>query len=92
MHELDDFFGSPAANRISTSTWPVCGTSSLGLKTHAFPQSSAGNIFHVGMAIGKLNGQMSPATPMGRRYDIAHLFRSSDGTVRPNSWRPSVAA
>jgi hypothetical protein len=46
--------GSPASSRISTSSVPVCGTSSAGLKTHAFPQTSAGNIFHVGMASGKL--------------------------------------
>src|SRR5918997_1566030 len=54
--------GSPASSRISTSIVPVCGTSSAGLKTHAFPQTSAGNIFHVGIAIGKLNGVMIPAT------------------------------
>jgi len=52
---------------ISTSTCPVCGTSSAGLNTHAFPQTSAGNIFHVGMASGKLNGVMIPQTPIGRR-------------------------
>jgi hypothetical protein len=33
----------------------------------AFPQTSAGNIFQVGMAIGKLNGVISPTTPIGRR-------------------------
>jgi len=32
------------------------------------------------------------ATPIGRRKLIAHLLRSSDGTVRPNSRRPSVWA
>ena len=52
----------------------MCGTSSAGLKMHAFPQSSAGNIFQVGIAIGKLNGVMMPATPIGRRKLIAHLF------------------
>ena len=77
---------------ISTRTVPVCGTSSAGLNTQAFPQSSAGNIFHVGIAIGKLNGVMMPQTPIGRRKLIAHLFRSSLGTVCPKSRRPSVAA
>jgi hypothetical protein len=71
---------------------PVCGTSSAGLKTTAFPQSSAGNIFHVGMASGKLKGVMMPATPIGRRKLIAHLLRSSLGTVCPKRRRPSVAA
>ena len=47
----------------------------------AFPQSSAGNIFQVGMASGKLNGVMSPTRPIGRRYVMAHLERSSDGTT-----------
>lgn len=70
----------------------MCGTSSAGLKTQAFPQTSAGNIFHVGMAIGKLNGVTIPATPIGRRKLIAHLLRSSLGTVCPNSRRPSTAA
>jgi hypothetical protein len=47
----------------------------------AFPHTSAGNIFHVGIA-----------TPMGRRHVIAHFDRSSLGTVCPNKRRPSVAA
>ena len=70
----------------------MCGTSSAGLKMHAFPQTSAGNIFHVGIASGKLNGVMMPATPIGRRKLIAHLLRISLGTVWPNSRRPSLAA
>ncbi len=45
----------------------MCGTSSAGLKITAFPQSSAGNIFHVGIASGKLKGVISPAIPIGRR-------------------------
>jgi len=36
-------------------------------ETTEFPHSSAGNIFQVGIASGKLNGVISPATPMGRR-------------------------
>jgi len=59
--------GSPASSRISTRTVAVWGTSSAGLNTHAFPHKNAGNIFQVGMAIGKLNGVMIPTTPMGRR-------------------------
>ena len=38
----------------------MCGTSSDGLMITAFPQSSAGNIFQVGIAIGKLNGVIRP--------------------------------
>ncbi len=84
--------GRPASINTSTSRCALCGTSSAGLKITAFPHSSAGNIFHVGIASGKLNGVIRPVTPMGRRKLIAHLWRSSDGTTRPNSRRPSVAA
>src|ERR1035437_6476745 len=84
--------GRPASSRISTNKCPVIGTSSAGLNTQAFPRTSAGNIFHVGIASGKLNGVMIPATPIGRRKLIAHLFRNSLGTVCPNNLRPSVAA
>ena len=43
------------------------GTSSAGLKTTAFPHASAGKIFHVGIAKGKLKGVIIPQTPIGRR-------------------------
>jgi aldehyde dehydrogenase (NAD+) len=57
-----------------------------------FPALLCGNAFQVGIAIGKLKGVMSPQTPIGRRYVIAHLFRSSLGTTWPKRRRPSVAA
>ena len=77
--------GSPASSMISTSTCPVCGTSSRRLEDARVSADAApGNIFHVGMASGKLNGVMMPATPIGRRKLIAHLFGSSLGTVRPD--------
>jgi hypothetical protein len=37
--------------------------------------------YQVGIASGKLNGVMIPATPIGRRKLIAHLLRNSLGTV-----------
>ena len=74
VHELDHLGRQPGLEQDLDEHVPVCGTSSAGLKTHAFPHSSAGNIFHVGIAIGKLNGVMMPATPIGRRKLIAHLF------------------
>jgi hypothetical protein len=82
----------PASSRISTRSETVCGVSSAGLMTTVFPQTSAGNIFQVGMASGKLNGVMSPQTPMGRRTLMAHLLASSDGTVWPKRRRPSTPA
>ena len=84
--------GRPASSRISTRIVQVCGTSSDGLRMTELPQSSAGNVFHVGIASGKLNGVMSPATPIGRRMLMAHFERSSLGTTWPNRRRPSVAA
>ena len=59
--------GRPASSRISTSRWTVWGTSSDGLMITVFPQRSAGNIFQVGIASGKLKGVIRPTMPMGRR-------------------------
>ena len=54
-----------------------------GLNTTVLPQTSAGMIFHEGIAIGKFHGVMTAQTPSGWRTDIANLSRSSDGTVWP---------
>ena len=59
--------------------------------TAVFPQMSAGNSFHAGIATGKFHGVMIPTTPIGRRMAIANLSGISDGTVWPNSRRPSPA-
>ena len=67
------------------------GVSVAGLKTTVLPQTSAGMIFHDGIAIGKFHGVMIAATPTGWRTDIANLSRSSDGTVCPYCRRPSPA-
>ncbi len=67
------------------------GVSDAGLRMTVLPLMSAGIIFQHGMAIGKFQGVMSPATPMGSRMLIAHLSGSSEGTVSPNSRRPSPA-
>ena len=68
---------------------PSAGVSVAGLKTTVFPATSAGAIFHDGIAIGKFHGVMTPMTPIGIRTDIWNLFRSSDGVVCPKSRRPS---
>ena len=67
------------------------GVSDAGLKTTVLPQTSAGAIFHDGIAIGKFQGVMTEQTPIGWRTDIANLSRSSEGTVWPYSRRPSPA-
>ena len=41
------------------------GVSSDGLKTTVLPQTSAGMIFHDGIAIGKFHGVMIEHTPIG---------------------------
>ena len=67
------------------------GVSLDGLNTTVLPLTRAGIIFQHGIAIGKFQGVMIPATPIGSRIDIAHLSGSSDGVVSPNSRRPSPA-
>ena len=83
--------GSPASSSSSTSSSAQPGVSDAGLRMTVLPLMSAGIIFQHGMAIGKFQGVMSPATPMGSRMLIAHLSGSSEGTVSPNSRRPSPA-
>jgi hypothetical protein len=68
-----------------------CGVSLDGLKITTLPVTSAGIIFQHGIAIGKFQGVMIPAKPMGWRMLIAHLSGSSDGTVSPCIRRPSPA-
>ena len=48
-------------------------------------------IFQHGIAIGKFQGVMIPAIPIGWRMLMAHLSGSSDGVVSPNMRRPSPA-
>ncbi len=62
-----------------------------GLNTTVLPVTSAGIVFQHGIAIGKFQGVMIPATPSGWRMLIAHLSGSSDGTVSPAIRRPSPA-
>jgi hypothetical protein len=59
------------------------GVSVAGLNTTVLPQTSAGTIFHEGIAMGKFQGVMIAQTPSGCRTDIANLSRSSEGTVCP---------
>ena len=73
--------GIPASSSTRTKLSPDSGVSSEGLKTTVLPQTSAGMIFHDGIAIGKFHGVMMAHTPSGCRTDIANLSGSSDGTV-----------
>ena len=73
--------GTPASARILTKFSADNGVSVAGLKTTVLPQTSAGMIFHEGMAIGKFHGVITAQTPSGCRTNIANLSRSSEGTV-----------
>jgi hypothetical protein len=63
-----------------------------GFQITGQPHTRAGKIFQDGTAIGKFQGVTIPNTPPGRRIVNPILSRSSDGAVRPNSRRPSLAA
>src|SRR5258705_12014387 len=73
--------GTPASSRTLTKFNADSGVRVAGLNTTVLPQTSAGMIFHEGIAIGKFHGVMMPQTPSGWRTDMANLSRSSDGTV-----------
>jgi hypothetical protein len=83
--------GRPASAMSSTRSVAQCGVSLAGLKTTVLPVTRAGMIFQHGIAIGKFQGVMIPATPIGWRMLIAHLSGSSLGTVSPAIRRPSPA-
>ena len=83
--------GKPASAISSTRSVAQWGVSLDGLNTTVLPLTRAGIIFQHGIAIGKFQGVMIPATPIGSRIDIAHLSGSSEGVVSPNSRRPSPA-
>src|SRR6188472_2086361 len=71
--------GKPASSMSSTRSVAHNGASELGLNTTVLPATSPGIIFQHGIAIGKFQGVMMPATPIGWRMLIAHLSGSSDG-------------
>ena len=81
--------GTPASASSSTKRSPSSGVSVAGLKTTVLPQTSAGAIFQLGIAIGKFHGVITPTTPIGWRTLMLNLSRSSDGVVWPNRRLPS---
>ena len=64
-------FNTPSGTPASTKVWTTCAAQSgvrvAGLNTTAFPATSAGAIFHAGMATGKFHGVMQATTPSGSR-------------------------
>src|SRR5438552_19102495 len=57
--------GMPASSNISTMRTAVAGVIVAGLKTTVLPATSAGAIFHVGIAAGKFQGVTHATTPSG---------------------------
>ena len=57
--------GTPASASSSTSSVAQWGVSLDGLKSTTLPVTSAGIIFQHGIAIGKFQGVMIPANPIG---------------------------
>src|SRR5437870_3474617 len=57
--------GTPAASKISTTRTAVPGVRVAGLNTTVFPATSAGAIFHTGIATGKFHGVTHATTPSG---------------------------
>src|SRR4051794_34148737 len=64
--------------RISWSRSAQAIASDAGLSTTALPYASAGAAFHNGIANGKFQGVISPATPRGRRR-LNSSVRGSEG-------------
>src|SRR4029079_17068533 len=65
--------GTPASMSVRTQFTADSGVGDAGLNTTVLPQTSAGMIFHDGIAIGKFHGVMTAQTPSGWRIDMAHL-------------------
>ena len=83
--------GIPPSVSACTKLNVDSGVSCAGLITAVLPATRAGNSFHDGIAIGKFHGVIIAHTPSGWRTAMANLLGSSDGTVGPNSRRPSPA-
>src|SRR5262249_61566874 len=83
--------GRPASSKIFVKCHAISGVSPAGLNTAVLPATSAGISFQEGIANGKFQGVITPATPIGLRTDIAPLFGISLGAVTPYMRRPSPA-
>ena len=81
--------GMPACSRILTSSSEVSGACDAGLNTTALPETSAGAIFHVGMAMGKFHGAIRATTPSGCLMVYMNTRGRSDGIVWPERRAPS---
>ena len=93
VHDVDDARPAarpPRAARRSARRAAACPCA--GLKTTVLPQTSAGAIFQVGIAIGKFHGVITPTTPIGiahaHRELVAQLATASSGRTGAGPRRP----
>ena len=88
--------GRPASVSSSARRSAESGVCPAGLRTTAHPAASAGAILCATRLSGKLNGEIAPTTPIGRRNVKASLpspaCDASMGTISPASLRASTAA
>ena len=82
--------GTPASSSTSTKLIAESGVSVAGLNTTVLPQTSAGTIFHEGIAIGKFHGviterRRAAGAPTWRTCRAARTARSgrTGGALRP---------
>src|SRR5215813_2754428 len=75
--------GALHRSMISASFNPTNDVSSEGFSTTVFPQASAKATFFIDNTTGKLNGEIAPTTPSGRRIAIEIIPGTSDGNVSP---------
>src|SRR5712664_2713757 len=83
--------GMPACSKSSTMRTAVAGVNEAGLKTTVLPATSAGAIFHTGIATGKFQGVTQATTPSGCLIVYAKFNGSSEGIVSPVNRRDSPA-
>ncbi len=88
--------GSPASRSSSARSRAESGVELAGLRTTGQPAASAGASLCATRLHGKLNGEIAPITPIGRRSVNATLpapaSDASIGTTSPASLRASTAA
>ncbi len=75
--------GTPASSRQRARAWaqPIAGEA--GFHITGLPHSSAGAIFHAGIASGKFHGVMTTVGPIGRRRVRSATPSSADGINAP---------
>ncbi|SHU73441.1 Uncharacterised protein [Mycobacteroides abscessus subsp. abscessus] len=82
--------GSPAASNAWARRMANSGTVLAGFHSTALPYTNAGAIFQAGMAIGKLNGVITPTTPRGLRVTRMCSPRRGELKISPVCRSPSL--